>query len=97
MASQLGKVPTKTSKDCFFKGSGRAVLNVYGFQEWKYFFDCNERGITEPVADLIESKADFENFTVEGTITVEWPDVTLTFNMDKFLGKCRMDTLLVSP
>ena len=87
MTEQLGKVPSKTSKECFFKGKGRAVLNVYGYEEWKYFFDCNGREMTAAEASKIESSSDFEHFNVEGTITIEWPDVTLEFNMNTFLGK----------
>ena len=79
--------PTKTSKECFFKGSGRAVLNIYGYEEWKYFFHCNGREMTAAEAREIEMKTDFDNFNVEGSITVEWPDVSLEFNMNRFLGK----------
>ena len=90
MADQLGKVPTKTAKECFFKGRGRAVLNVYGYEHWKYFFTCNGREMTAAEAGEIEDSADFEKFNVEGTITVEWPDVTLEFNMNKFVGEKRI-------
>lgn len=89
MTEQLGKVPTKTSKDCFFKGHGRAVLNIFGYEEWKYFFNCNGREMSASEASEIEIRSDFENFNVEGTISVEWPDVILEFNMNKFLGKVR--------
>ena len=87
MADQLGKVPSKASKECFFKGKGRAVVNIYGYEQWKYFFMVNGREMTAAEADEIEASSDFENFNVEGTITVEWPDVTLQFNMNKLLSK----------
>ena len=87
MTDQLGQVPTKTSKECFFKGHGRAVLNIYGCEEWKYFFSCNGRELTVAETSEIEASADFEHFNVEGTITVEWPEVKLEFNMSKFAGE----------
>ena len=90
MADQLGKVPTKTSKECFFKGKGRAVLNIYGYDHWKYFFMANGRELTGAEADEIEACSNFENFNVEGTINVEWPNVTIEFSMNKFLGKITM-------
>ena len=47
--------------------------------------------MTATEADEIEASSDFENFNVEGTITVEWPDFTLELNMSKtgfkLLGK----------
>ena len=88
---------TKASKECFFKGNGRAVVNIYGFEQWKHFFKANGREMTYAEADEIEASSDFENFNVEGTVTVEWPDVTLEFNMNKLLGKRTVFLMLVCP
>ena len=87
MAEEPGKAASKASKECFFKGKGRAVVNIYGYEQWRYFFMVNGREMTDAEADEIEASSDFENFNVEGSITVEWPDVTLEFNMNKLLGK----------
>ena len=53
--------------------------------------------MTYAEADEIEASSDFENFNVEGTVTVEWPDVTLEFNMNKLLGKRILFLMLVCP
>ena len=43
--------------------------------------------MTAAEASEIEASADFEHFNVEGTVTVEWPEVKLEFNMNKFAGE----------
>ncbi len=86
-SSQEGRRLSSGAK-CLFKGRGRATLTVLGYRNWKGFLKCNERELTsEEIAD-VEKAADYENFSVEGVVRVEWPEVTLDFRMDRFLGEC---------
>lgn len=71
---------------CVFKGRGSATLTILGYKNWKEFLKCNDRDLTPEEADDIESAADYQNFNVKGVIRVDWPDVTIEFNMDKFIS-----------
>lgn len=71
---------------CSFKGNGKATLTILGYRNWKTFLKCNDRDLTDEEAFDVEYAADYHNFSVEGVIRVDWPDVTLEFNMDKFVG-----------
>ena len=71
---------------CIFKGSGNATLTILGYKSWKQFLKCNDRILTHEEAIDIEYAADYQNFNVKGVIRVDWPDVTIEFNMDKFIS-----------
>ena len=71
---------------CIFKGSGSATLTILGYQSWKQFLKCNDRALTYEEATDIEYAADYQNFNVKGVIRVDWPDVTIEFNMDTFIS-----------
>ena len=74
---------------CFFKGNGRATLTILGYKNWKQFFMCNERALTPQEIDDLEYAANYKNFCVEGVVRVEWPDVRVEFEVDRFLGEWR--------
>ena len=81
------KKPTKASTDLLFKGKGVAILNVYGHEHWKTFLKHEDKEIPYELTSNIDYAADYNNFNVHGEILVEWPNVTVVFNMDKFLGR----------
>lgn len=71
-----------------FKGSGDAILTVYGFQSWKEFLGRGDRPLTDAEVERIEGASSLENFSVGGRIAVEWPEVEVDFSMDEFIGMC---------
>ena len=73
---------------CLFKGNGPATLTILGYKNWKQFLRCNERELTPSEIVDLEYAADYNNFSVEGVVRVEWPLVTVEFKADKFLGEC---------
>ena len=70
-----------------FKGSGRATLTILGYKHWKEFLKCNDRDLKPKEIEDLERAADYHNFAVEGVVRVEWPEVTVEFEMEKFLGR----------
>lgn len=74
-------------KDILFKGKGVAILNIYGYDHWKTLLKLNDKEIPYEITSDIDYVADIDNYSVHGEIQVEWPDVTVVFNMDKFLGE----------
>ncbi len=87
MASSKEARRLSDSGKLLFKGRGRATLTVLGYRNWKDFLKCNERELTSEEIANVEMAADYDNFNVEGVIRVEWPDITLEFRMDRFLGE----------
>lgn len=83
-----------TGGKCLFKGRGRATLTVFGYQNWQDFLKCNDRELTSEEIARVEMAADYENFSVEGVIGVEWPDIRLEFKMDRFLGERRLRAIV---
>ena len=75
-----------TDGPVLFKGSGRAVLTVFKFENWKEFLLRGDRPLTAAEVQRIEDAATLENFCIAGSITVEWPVVELEFHMDDFVG-----------
>ena len=86
MAKEERRISTGTEK-CLFKGNGRATLTILGYKNWKQFLRCNERELTPLEIMELEYAADYNNFSVEGVVRVEWPVVTVEFEADKFLGE----------
>ncbi len=74
------------SQALLFMGRGRAVLTITDFDAWKPFFKQDDQELTVELIDAIEQAATYENYSVEGKIRVQWPEVILEFNMDRFLG-----------
>lgn len=72
---------------CLFKGSGQATLTILHFNHWKTFFECKGLALTPNETAELQTAANYENYNVEGTVHVEWPLVTVEFNMDEFLGE----------
>lgn len=71
-----------------FKGSGDAILTVYGFESWKEFLCRGDRPLTDAEVERIEEASTLDNFSVGGRIAVEWPEVEIDFSMDEFIGMC---------
>ena len=90
MANQeeQGDGERRSSQKAFFMGRGRAVLTILDFNHWKDFFKRDGRNLTMEEKVDIEYAANFDNFSVDGKVRVEWPEVTVEFNMDRFLGEC---------
>lgn len=72
---------------CLFKGSGQATLTILHFNHWKTFFACEGFALRPDEIAELQTAASYENYNVEGVVHVEWPLVTVEFNMDKFLGE----------
>ena len=86
MAEHLGRRPSRGSQDSLFRGKGKAVLTILGYKNWKSFLKVEDRDLTVEEMVDIEYSADYDNFAVEGQIRVNWPDITVEFNMDRFTG-----------
>ena len=72
---------------CLFKGSGKATLTILHFDHWKTFFVCEGLALGPDEIQRLQTAANYENYSVEGTVHVEWPLVTVEFNMEEFLGE----------
>ncbi len=87
MAEQESDKVRKESQGPIFMGRGRAVLTIKDFHHWKTFFKQDDQELSDEFIDTIEQAATYENFSTEGKIRIEWPEVYLDFNLDRFLGK----------
>ena len=72
---------------CLYVGNGSATLTIYGYRHWMEFLKCNEMPLSDEDIDALESAASCRNYSIEGTIKVNWPVVTVEFEMEKFLGE----------
>ncbi len=88
MAETASEKAKKESQGPTFMGRGRAVLTIRDFHSWKVFFKRDDQELSEELVETIEQVADasYDNYCVEGKIRIEWPEVFLDFNMDRFLG-----------
>lgn len=89
MANQEGQGDSerRSSQKASFMGRGRAVLTILDFNHWKNFFKRDGRDLTMEEKVDIEYAASFDNYSVDGKVRVDWPEVTVEFNMDRFLGE----------
>ena len=84
----------KTSEGRFaFKGSGIATLTILGYQNWKQL-KCNGQPLKEDEVASLQSAANYSNYGTEGVIKIEWPAITVEFDMNKFLGKLAYKILI---
>ena len=67
-----------------FRGAGKATIGIFGVSEWKNFLRVvNEASfrLSEEEIEKIASTADFDNHSIEGSVSIEWPVVTLEFEI----------------
>lgn len=87
MAEQGEVKSRRSSQKAIFMGHGRAVLTILDFNNWKPFLKRDGRALTVGEISEIEEAANYDNFSVDGKIRIEWPEVAVLFKMDLFLGE----------